>query len=107
MTTTAVLLAEAKAIRQKCQVSSDISQAVFNGWRLLPQLADALAAAVIAVESEWQFYKAAVADLAEAEARLAKAEAILREVAKCDHPVYREPAQEYFDGPSRPMEPGT
>jgi len=45
--------------------------------------------------------------LAEAEARLAKAEVILREVAKCDHPVYREPAQEYFDGPARPMEPGT
>ena len=39
---------------------------------LLPQPADALEAAVRAVESEGQFYKAAVADLAEAEARLAK-----------------------------------
>jgi len=67
---------------------------------LLPQLADAL-------EAQKAISVALMRSENELQARLAKAEAILREVAKCDHPVYREPAQEYFDGPARPMEPGT
>ena len=124
MTTTAVLLAEAKAIRQKGQVSSDISQAVFDGWRLLPQLADALretdslatqagidaetqyqralrAEARLAKVPEWAIrrFRSVTGDCVDAYCRLCEA----RWCTKDDGDAHPKGA----DCPARPMEPGT
>ena len=132
MTTNAALLREAR-LQADAPATTSTGRTVFiaRARTLLPQLADALEAAVIAVESEGQFYKAAVADLAEAEARLAKvweapievygmadAKGFRARCPFCETVTYQErddergaiPLSEMAhpdNCPARPMEPGT
>jgi len=130
MTTTTALIAETRALLAVAPWTRD-AEVARTARTLLPQLADALEAAVIAVESEGQFYKAAVADLAEAEARLAKvweapievygmadAKGFRARCPFCETVTYQErddergaiPLSEMAhpdNCPARPMEPGT